>query len=158
MIRHATRAMALQGISRSNRQISRPRDGLPRTHVARSLPKPFDVGRVADAVISHWLCDTPVQLELARRAEPRHIMVNLLVRVKYAVEIGGNGIALLRARLAPPSREHHGCNAYAPLLGEPFAFPGTINPDGVMRLVRAELRNNPRFRRHLVRCARTQGC
>jgi hypothetical protein len=85
-------------------------------------------------------------------------MVNLLVRVKYAVEIGGNGIALLRARLAPPSREHHGCNAYAPVLGEPFAFPGTINPDGVMRLVRAELQGNPRFRRHLVRYARTHGC
>jgi hypothetical protein len=109
-------------------------------------------------VICHWLCDTPVELELTRRAEPRHIMVNLLVRVKYAVEIGGCGVALLRARLAPPSREHHGCNAYAPLLGEPFAFPGTINPDGVMRLVRAELRNNPRFRRHLIRCARSQGC
>jgi hypothetical protein len=148
----------MQVTSRANRQIVRPPDGLPRPRLARCVPKPFDVGRVADPVISHWLCDTPVQLELARRAEPRHIMVNLLVRVKYAVEIGGNGIALLRARLAPPSREHHGCNAYAPLLGEPFAFPGTINPDGVMRLVRAELRDNPRFRRHLVRCARTQGC
>jgi len=158
MTKHSIRATALQDVSRIARQLRRRPDGLPRQHVARRIPKPFDVGRVADAVICHWLCDTPVQLELTRRLEPRHIMVNLLVRVKYAVEIGGSGIALLRARLAPPSREHHGCNAYAPLLGEPFAFPGTINPDGVMRLVRAELRNNPRFRRHLVRCARTQGC
>ena len=129
-----------------------------RQHSVRRVPIPYDVGRIADPVTCHWLCDTPVQLEIAKRSEPRSIMVNLLVRVKYAVEIGGSGIALLRARLAPPSREHHGCNAFSPLLGEPFAFPGTINPDGVMKLVRAELRSNPRFRRHLVRTARQRGC
>lgn len=124
----------------------------------RRVAVPYPVGRIADPVTCNWLCDTPVQLELAKRTEPRHIMVNLLVRVRYAVEIGGNGVALIRARLAPPSREHHGCNAFSQALGEPFAFPGTINPDGVMRLVRAELRTNPRFRRHLVRFARQQGC
>lgn len=124
----------------------------------RRVPVPYPVGRIAGAVTCNWLCDTPVQLELAWRGEPRHLMVNLLVRVRYAVEIGGNGIALLRARLAPLSQEHHGCNAFSPLLGEPIAFPGTINPEGVMRLVRAELQANPRFRRHLVRYARQRGC
>lgn len=137
-------------------------DARPEQHAhapaLRRVPVPYNVGRVARAVTCNWLCDTQVQLELTRRMEPRHIMVNLLVRVRYAVEIGGNGVALLRARLAAPSREHNGCNAFAPLLGEPFAFPGTINPDGVMQLVKAELRNNPRFRRHLVRYARQQGC
>jgi hypothetical protein len=133
-------------------------DGHARPQPVRRPAVPYNVGRVADPVTCNWLCDTQVQLELAKRTEPRHIMVNLLVRVRYAVEIGGQGIALLRARLAPLSREHHGCNAFAPLLGEPFAFPGTINPEGVMRLVRAELRENPRFRRHLVRYARQQGC
>lgn len=137
--------------------VPRP-DGRLRADSMRRAPAAYKVGQVAEAVTCNWLCDTPVELELTRRSEPRHIMVNLLVRVRYAVEIGGNGIALLRARLAPASREHHGCNAFAPLLGEPFAFPGTINPDGVMRLVRAELRSNPRFRRHLVRYARQQGC
>ena len=155
---HPLRAVALQSGSRATRILGPIPDRHHRQHSLRRLPVPYDVGRVADPVTCHWLCDTPVQLDLARRTEPRHIMVNLLVRVKYACEIGGNGIALLRARLAPPSREHHGCNAFAQLLGEPFAFPGTINPDGVMRLVRAELRSNPRFRRHLVRYARQQGC
>jgi hypothetical protein len=155
---HNTRATTLLTASRSSRQLGPIPDGHSRPHPMRTAPVRYDVGRVADAVTCHWLCDTPVQLELAKRTEPRHIMVHLLVRVRYAVEIGGNGVALLRARLAPPSREHHGCNAFAPLLGEPFAFPGTVNPDGVMRLVRAELRSNPRFRRHLVRHARQQGC
>lgn len=155
---HAIRNLALHRDSRALRHPFTVPDGRARLHSMRSAPKPYNLGRVADAVTCNWLCDTPVQLELTRRHEPRHIMVNLFVRVRYAVELGGNGIALLRARLAPASREHHGCNAFAPLLGEPFAFPGTINPDGVMRLVRAELRNNPRFRRHLVRYARQQGC
>lgn len=155
---HSTRASALQTVTRVVRQLGPIRDGHPRQHAARRTTAPYDVGRVAGSVTCNWLCDTQVELELTRRTQPRHIMVNLLVRVRYAVEISGNGIALLRARLAPASREHHGCNAFAPLLGEPFAFPGTINPDGVMRLVRAELRSNPQFRRHLVRFARQLGC
>lgn len=155
---HAIRTTTLQAASRSSRQLGPIPDGHLRPHAIRVAPVRYDVGRVAGAVTCHWLCDTPVQLELARRSEPRHLMVHLLVRVRYAVEIGGSGVALLRARLAPASREHHGCNAFAPLLGEPFAFPGTINPDGIMRLVRGELRSNPRFRRHLVRFARQQGC
>ena len=155
---HPIRALALHTPSRNTRQLAPIRDGHPRQHVTRRMPAPYNVGRVAESVTCTWLCNTPVELELARRMQPRHLMVNLLVRVRYAVEVGGNGIALLRARLAPPSREHHGCNAFSSLLGEPFAFPGTINPDGVMRLVRAELRSNPRFRRHLVRYARQQGC
>lgn len=154
----STRSLALRKDSRNARQLAPILEGHPRQHVARRMPARYDVGRVAASVTCTWLCDTPVELELPRRTQPRHIMVNLLVRIRYAVEIGGNGIALLRARLAPPSREHHGCNAFSPLLGEPFAFPGSINPDGVMRLVRAELRSNPRFRRHLVRYARQQGC
>lgn len=155
---HAIRATAFHSVSHSGRQNGYAPDRRPRQHVMRRIPAPYDVGRVAESVTCTWLCDTPVELELPRRMQPRHIMVNLLVRVRYAVEIGGNGIALLRARLAPASREHHGCNAFSPLLGEPFAFPGTINPDGVMRLVRSELRNNARFRRHLVRYARQLGC
>lgn len=155
---HAIRATALHSVSHSSRQNGYAPDRRPRQHVTRRIPVPYDVGRVAESVTCTWLCDTPVELALPRRMQPRHILVNLLVRVRYAVEIGGNGIALLRARLAPASREHHGCNAFSPLLGEPFAFPGTINPDGVMRLVRSELRSNPRFRRHLVRYARQQGC
>ena len=152
------RALALDATPRMSRQLAPLPDGRSRQHAIRRVPAPYDVGRVAEAVTCNWLCDTPVQFELARHRDPRHIMVNLLVRVRYAVEIGGSGIALLRARLAPVSREHHGCNAFSPALGEPFAFPGTINPDGIMRLVRAELRSNPRFRRHLVRYARQQGC
>lgn len=155
---HMIRVTTLRTASSGTRPLGPIRDGHVRTNVIRKAPVRYDVGRVADAVTCLWLCDTPVQLELAKRMEPRHIMVHLLVRVRYAVEIGGHGVALLRARLAPASREHHGCNAFAPLLGEPFAFPGTINPDGIMRLVRAELRSNPRFRRHLVRNARQQGC
>jgi hypothetical protein len=154
---HALRAIALRPSPRPARVLGPVPDGRARQHLVRRVAIPYDVGRVAEAVTCHWLCDTPVQLEIAKRVEPRHITVNLLVRVRYAVEIGGNGVALLRARLAPASREHHGCNAFSPELGEPFAFPGTINPDGVMKLVRAELRMNPRFRRHLVRLARQQG-
>lgn len=154
----SSRSLTLRADARAARLLAPIRDGHPRQHAYRRAPVPYDIGRVAASVTCTWLCDTQVELELSRRMEPRHIMVNLLVRVRYAVEIGGNGIALLRARLAPPSREHHGCNAFSPLLGEPFAFPGSINPDGVMRLVRAELRSNPRFRRHLVRYARQQGC
>lgn len=152
------RAMALRTAARTSRAVAPGSHGGLPISAMRRVPAPYDVGRVADTVTCSWLCDTQVELELARRSEPRHIMVNLLVCVRYAVEIGGNGIALLRARLAPASRENHGCNAFSPLLGEAFAFPGTINPDGIMRLVRAELRSNPRFRRHLVRYARQQGC
>lgn len=155
---HVIRASTIQAGAHGVRTLSPIPDRHERQHSMRRVPVPYEVGRVADPVTCTWLCDTPVQLELAKRIEPRHIMVNLLVRVRYAVEIGGNGVALIRARLAPPSREHHGCNAFSQLVGEPFAFPGTINPDGIMRLVRAELRSNPRFRRHLVRFARHQGC
>lgn len=155
---HVIRASTIQAGAHGARTLAPIPDRHGRQHSMRRMPVPYEVGRVADPVTCNWLCDTPVELELAKGIEPRHIMVNLLVRVRYAVEIGGNGVALIRARLAPPSREHHGCNAFSQLVGEPFAFPGTINPDGIMRLVRAELRSNPRFRRHLVRFARQQGC
>lgn len=140
---------------RSSRQPAA--DGRVRLRPAGNYRPQYNVGRVAGAFTCTWLCDTPVQLDLPAPTDPPHILVNLLVRVRYAVEIGGVGIALLRARLAAPCRTHQGCNAYSPALGEPFRFPGSINPDGVMRLVRAELRANPKFRRHLVRCAQDHG-